>query len=379
MWNLIKYSFLTKVRNRNVIFWPLIFPFILATAMYFSIGQMEESDFETVRAAVVNENAGDIEVYAGADILAWMEEAEGISDLIDVKEMTEEAALTKLEEGEIDGIFYNGEIPSLAVSGNGFPESILQTVLNSYIGGRQTLEDTTAVHPEKTEEVLAAMGNHTNAVEQVSLGGRTTNESAQYFYALLGMACLYGCFIGFISAMELQANLTPLAARRCAGPVHRLKMILSEMSVSFVIHVTNMLLLLVYMKYILKLEFAGTLAQMLPVILLGSMIGVVMGMFITSIGTLGEGIKSGIMVGVSMIMSFFAGLMNADIKNIVDRHVPLLNRINPAALISDAMYCINVYDAPERYARDMLILAVMCVLFVTGTYIIIRRERYGSL
>ena len=179
--------------------------------------------------------------------------------------------------------------------------------------------------------------------------------------------------------MELQAYLTPLAARRCAGPSNRLHVILSETLVSFVLHFINMMLLLAYMKYILRLEFSGSYAEMLPALFLGSMIGVTMGMFITSIGKMGEGMKVGVMVGVSMAMSFCAGLMNADIKNIIDRSAPLLNRINPAALISDALYCINVYDAPARYAQDILILGVMCVLLTAGTYLIIRRERYGSI
>ena len=104
-----------------------------------------------------------------------------------------------------------------------------------------------------------------------------------------------------------------------------------------------------------------------------------MGMFITSIGKMGEGVKIGIMIGVSMTLSFLAGLMNADIKNVVDRNAPLLNRLNPAALISDALYCLNVYDAPERYIQDLVILSVMCVLLLAGTFVIIRRERYDSI
>ena len=118
---------------------------------------------------------------------------------------------------------------------------------------------------------------------------------------------------------------------------------------------------------------------MLPALFLGSMIGVTMGMFITSVGREGEGVKIGIMVGVSMALSFLAGLMNADIKNVVDKNAPLVNRLNPAALISDAMYCINVYDAPERYVQDMLILAAMSVILIAGTFLIIRRERYVSI
>ena len=179
--------------------------------------------------------------------------------------------------------------------------------------------------------------------------------------------------------MDLQANLSALAARRCVSPVHRMGWILSETTVSFSLHFINMLILLAYMKYILRLELTSAYVEMLPAVIIGSMIGVTMGMFITSIGKMGEGVKIGIMIGVSMVMSFLAGLMNADVKNAVDRNVPLLNRINPAALISDALYCLNVYDAPERYMQDIVILSVMCVLLLTGTFLIVRRERYGSI
>lgn len=83
MWNLIKYSFLTKIRNRSIVFWPLIFPFILTTVMYFSIGQMEESDFETVNVAVVAENADGNK--AEEAFLTWLEMMEESSDMIHIE------------------------------------------------------------------------------------------------------------------------------------------------------------------------------------------------------------------------------------------------------------------------------------------------------
>ncbi|MBM6852838.1 ABC transporter permease [Mediterraneibacter glycyrrhizinilyticus] len=382
MLDMIRYSFLTKIKKRDLVFWPLIFPFVLGTAMYFSIGQMEEADFETVRAALVREaEQGNVEGEdSGKEIFPiFLESLEEDSDLILTEEMTGQEAEEALENGEIDGIYYDGTDPSLTVSASGFPQSILQMVLESYMEGKETLEDVAALHPEGFAAAVRSMEDHGDVVEQVSLGGKTTDGTAQLFYALLGMACLYGCFIGYSSAMEIQANLSPLAARRCAGPVHRLSLVVTEILVSFGIHFVNMLLLLAYMKFVLKLEFAGSYVEMLPVVLMGSMIGVTMGMFITSVGKMGEGVKIGIMVGASMALSFCAGLMNPDIKNAVDRSIPLLNRVNPAALISDALYCLNVYDAPERYAQDMMILAGLCVLLTAGTFLIIRRERYVSI
>ena len=133
------------------------------------------------------------------------------------------------------------------------------------------------------------------------------------------------------------------------------------------------------MKYILKLEFAGSNAEMTAVVLAGSMFGVSMGIFVGSIGKMSEGVKIGIILGISMSLSFLAGLMAGSVKNAVERHAPLLNRLNPAALISDALYCINVYDAPQRYAKDMGILTVMSLLMIGGAFLIVRRERYDSI
>lgn len=375
MWNLIKYSFLAKIRDFSLVFWPLVFPLVLTTAMYFSIGQMEESDFETIPVAIVTQSTGEEDVFQ--EYLETM--GDDKEALINVRPMAEEEAVTALENGDIEGIFYSREEPSLTVGGSGLAQSILQMILESYTEGKQTLEDVSKIHPDRMEAAIRQMSDYGSVTEEVSLGGRTTNTTAQFFYAMIGMACLYGCFIGYQSAMDLQANLSALAARRCVSPVHRMRWILSETAVSFGIHFVNMLVLLAYMKYILRLEFAGSYAEMIPVVIIGSMIGVTMGMFITSIGKMGESVKIGIMISVSLALSFLAGLMNADIKNVIDRNVPLLNRINPAALISDALYCLNVYDAPERYMQDMVILSVMCVLLVTGTFLIVRRERYGSI
>ena len=375
MWNLIKYSFLAKIRDFSLVFWPLVFPLVLTTAMYFSIGQMEESDFETIPVAIVTQSTGEEDVFQ--EYLETM--GDDKEALINVRPMAEEEAVTALENGDIEGIFYSREEPSLTVGGSGLAQSILQMILESYTEGKQTLEDVSKIHSDRMEAAIRQMSDYGSVTEEVSLGGRTTNTTAQFFYAMIGMACLYGCFIGYQSAMDLQANLSALAARRCVSPVHRMRWILSETAVSFGIHFVNMLVLLAYMKYILRLEFAGSYAEMIPVVIIGSMIGVTMGMFITSIGKMGESVKIGIMISVSLALSFLAGLMNADIKNVIDRNVPLLNRINPAALISDALYCLNVYDAPERYMQDMVILSVMCVLLVTGTFLIVRRERYGSI
>lgn len=371
----MKYALLTKLRNPSIVFLPFLFPLALATLMYFAIGQMDQADFETVPAAVVVEKEG----AAVNSFLTFVDAMDESSGLIRAEKMTEEAALQALEKGEAEGIFYVGSDVRLTVSGNGFPESILQSVLASYQSGEEAVKDIARLHPEGMQDALEKMKEYDTAVNQVSLGGTTIDGNVQIFYALIGMACLYGCFIGFGCALWLQANLTALAARRCVAPVHRLKLILTEFGAGFLVHFANMIVLLAYMRYVLKLEFTGSFAEMTGLVLVGSMFGVSMGIFVGSLGKVGEGIRIGILLGISMSLSFLAGLMDASVKDAVEQHAPVLSRVNPAALISDALYCINVYDAPERFADNMVILIIMSALMVGGAFLIVRRERYGSI
>lgn len=374
MLHLMKYNIIVKLKCMNVIFWPLVFPLILATFFYFAFGTMEEADFETVPAAVVKEENADT-IFL--EFLETMEEDE--SHLIEVQEMTRQGALDALELKKVEGIYFVGETLSLTVAGNGIPESILQSLLESYENGRQTMELVAEQHPQKLREAAEKMEDYEELVEQVSLGGRTTNGNVQFFYALIGMACLYGAFIGLDAAINIQANLSPLAARRCVTPTHKLKMILAEMLSCFLLHYFNVLILLAYLRYVLKQELEGQILEMLLITLIGSMIGVSMGIFIGSIGKMGEGIKVGILLGISMTGSFLAGLMNVDMKYVVDQHAPLVNRLNPAAVITDAFYCINVYDDPVRFSRSLVTLVVMCMGLTLASFLLIRRERYDSI
>ena len=168
MWTMIWYSFLTKIKNVTMLFWPLVFPLVLTTAMYLSIGQIEEADFETVRAAVVSPAEEKEEPFR-----LFLDSMEQDSDLLATEEMSEQDAEDALEEGSISGIFYAGAEPSLTVGGSGFPQTILQMVLESYTEGKETLEDVAQFHPEGMDAALASMESYGDTVEQISLGDET--------------------------------------------------------------------------------------------------------------------------------------------------------------------------------------------------------------
>lgn len=373
MLHLLKYRLKSSLGNRQSMFWALFFPIILATLFYFTIFKMEEGDMTTIPVALVEKEQG--EVFT--DFLLEMEKND--SHIISVKEMDEDQALKALEEKEVKGVFYAGEKVSLSVSNKGIEESILESILKSYVDGANVMENVANLHPEGMGDAIASMNDYQSLVESVSLKGESTNGNIQYFFALIAMACLYGCFLGVVTAFELQANLTTLGARRCVTPIHKLKMIVVDMIGTLILHFTNLMLLLLYLRYVLKIGFDGQMGKMVLVVFMGCIIGVSMGILIGSIGRMKEGIKIGIMLGSSMICSFLSGLMIGNMKDIIEKNAPVINRLNPAALISDAFYCINVYDDPLRFSRNLWTLGALSIMMLVGAYLLVRRERYDSI
>lgn len=373
MLHLIKYSLTVKLKNFPSVFWPLIFPLILGTFFFFAFGNLDEADFQTVQTAVVKESS------SNPIFLYYLEQVEKSSDLISIQEMSSQEALKALQDKKISGIYYVEPSPGLTVGANGIPESILQSVLDNYENNMSTIRTILKKHPLGLLDGLKQMTDTSDLVHEVSLGGKTIDGNVQFFYALIAMACLYGCFIGFGSAITLQANLSSLAARRCVTPTHKLHLVLSEQISSFLLGYFDVIVLLLYLKYILRLDFRGQMAPMLLITFLGSLIGVSLGFFVGSFGKMKEGIKVGILLAVSMTGCFLSGLMNNTMKDNIEKNIPIINRLNPAALISDAFYCINVYNDSARYYRNLITLTIMSI-FLTGiSFLMIRRERYDSL
>ena len=192
MLHLLKYSFLSKIRNFNIVFWPLIFPLVLGTFFYFALGNLDEADFQTISVGIVKEDQADLFF---TEYLGQVEKSE--PDLLKTKEMTETEALKALEEKKISGIYYVGKTPSLTVAGNGMEESILKAVLDSSINTENTIQNILKKNPQMDMGTVEKLLSTQDMVKEVSLGGKTIDGNVQFFYALIAMACLYGSFIGF--------------------------------------------------------------------------------------------------------------------------------------------------------------------------------------
>ncbi len=379
MLHLIKYQFLQTIREWSVMFWALGFPIILGSLFYMSFGMTLEGgnfgeDMEVIRAAVVEEDAetNDKEVF-----LSFLKELEG--DVLETEVMEETEALRALRADEIEGIFYAGKEPALTVAKSQLEQSILKSLLDTYQKNAEMMKTVGTTHPEAIGAAVKAMEEWKGTTEELSVGGRTLNPNISYFFALIAYAALSGIYLGIKDCCESQANLSALGARRCVTPTHKMKLILGSFLVLFVIQFINVMALTGVVRYVFHIDLGGNAGGVLLINLLGSMISVSLGILVGSISKFSLGIKMGFGVLFTLFPGFLAGLMFGDMKNLIEQHCPVINRINPAAVLSDSYYCMAVYNDTGRMARNLVILAVMCAVCVIASFFVVRRERYDSI
>lgn len=358
------------IRNKSEMFWSLLFPVILGTlfALTFGNGSGSLEKMNPIPVALTGEDNPVFETF--------LQSLDGETLLL--TEMEEEDAIQGLKDGTIEGIFYSKKEPSLTVAGSQINESILGGLLNGYLENQWMMEEIGKNNPLGLIAAVNTMTDNRDYIQKTSVSGNEVNDTLCYFFALIGMACMFGSFNGMTSAMNLRADRSALASRRCIAPTRRIVLVAAEMAADFTVQFLNICILLLYLRFVLGISFGEKWFLLLPVCVFGSITGVAFGMFIGSM-RFTEGVKTGMLISSSLLMSFFAGLMIGGMKYVIEKNIPILNRINPAALIADAFYCISVYDNPDRYCMNLILLALLALLLTAAGYVKLGRERYDSL
>ena len=80
--------------------------------------------------------------------------------------------------------------------------------------------------------------------------------------------------------------------------------------------------------------------------------------------------KLGLGIGISLLLSFLAGMMVSNIKIIIAEKAPLINKINPVALISDGIYSLYYYQSLDRYYNNLICLVGVTLGLILLTFIL---------
>jgi len=365
------------LRDRETIFWTIVFPLFLAIFFNMALSNVNNGEtFKVIDIAVVDDEGYQNNHYFKA---ALDKVSKGDDRLFNLTLTSNAEADRLLNDNEIAGYIVVEEPIRLVVSKSGMNQSIIKSFIDNYLQTVSSVNSILLENPSSQQELFKSLSDHRQYVNEASPTNAEPDDVLNYFYTLIAMACFYGCFFGMREITDIQADISPLAARINIAPIHKLKTFIYSTCASLVIHLIEMFMLLSFLRFVLNIDFGSRTGYVLLTTVVGSVAGISLGAFISAIVKKSESIKIAVLIGVIMTGSFLAGMMYQGMKYIIARNVPVLSYLNPINLLTDAFYSLYYYTTLSRYAINMVILCIFIIVFSGGTYLIIRRRKYASL
>ena len=356
----IFYNLKITFKNTELIFWTFAFPIILGTLFFGAFSNITTADeYEPIKLGVVkNEENNIYPLYT--QILGSLSEGDDKVFEITYYDNKDEA-LEKHHSGETSGaIVFESDFPKLVTEKSDINQTIVQNVMTeieqSIVAGRQF--DAPSIKNTYTAEYEYTM--------------------IEYF-SLFAMACLYGGMIATKALDKNLANMTASGKRIAVASISKTKIILTSLFTSYITQLVGLSILFVWMTLILRIDFGANLPFIILFTMIGAILGLALGTFVSAAFKVKEDTKDGILTGFTMIGCFFAGMMGPQMKYIIDSSVPIINKLNPAAIITDGYYALSVYGPGERYVFDIISILAFSAVLSFISILILRRQKYDNL
>jgi ABC-2 type transport system permease protein len=360
-----------------------VFPIVLSTLFFFAFGDLSKADsFNKISLAVVERDGfeKDSPLYRALIPISDIDGEASEKDLFTIAVVTEEEGEKLLKDGDIAGYVHFGDRLELVLSDNGWGQTVTKRFFDDFLQTAATVENILKENPGAIREGLLedVYNRETYLYEASVTRGTSADSSIICYYALLAMTCLMGSTVSVEDIIKLQANMSPRAARLNASPAPKFKMFLYNICATAIFQIAVVAIVLVYITLVLGVNFGGRLPYVALTLLLGCITGLFFGTAISVI-TKSNGVKYALVVGGTILSSFLAGMMMVSVKHIVRQHLPFLEYVSPASLITDAFYSLYYYDGLTRYFGNMAVLFVLTVFLCAFTCLVLRRKSYASL
>ncbi len=381
------YELKRVLRQKEELFWVLLFPMILGTMFHFAFSNLSNSTeiFHTIPVAVcADEKKENQAFFQVLDALSQTEDTPFLS----VTRTDWETAKQLLKDNSVRGIFFAEENVTLTCTSSdssdanstlAIEQSILEAFLKEFLTNHTAVTEIVSQNPEKMNDILSLMDNRNVYGKQLTLTESNLDNVVQYFFNLIAMACLFTSFPALQIALKNQANLSALGARKSISPSSKAISVAAQLLSCILSQFFCLTVNVLYLFYILKVDFQTSLSMILFTSFIGCIMGVSFGYFIGAIGQLSEGTKTGILICTSMLCCFLSGLMIDTMRSIVESICPFINVINPAVRISDSFLTLSIYGINERYFQNLFALLLISVIFISAGCLMIRRKTYASL
>lgn len=373
-----KYTFLTLFKNKILIFWTFAFPILLGIFFQMAFQDIENSEtLHTMNIAVVK-----TDTFENHNI--WKETIQNLSEgsdpLFSTVYVNEEEAKKQLEEEDIIGYLKLEDTPKIVVKKSGIYQTIFKSVIEEINAQElmlnQMIQNVTVDYNtiyQKIEEITK------KEAPILNISRANLSYTMIEFYTLIAMASLYGGILGMTAINQVLANMSHNGKRVAVSPVSKGKLVLSSVLASYIVQLIGIALLFIFTIFVLKVDYGTHLALVLLLALTGSLAGLSMGVTIASILKTSESVKTGIIISITMLGCFLSGMMGITMKYIIDKNIPILNKINPASMITDGFYALYYYDTLDRFYFNIVSLLLFAAIMVMISIFYLRRQKYDSI
>ena len=377
-----KYTLKVLLRNKGLLFWTFAFPILLGLLFNMAFKDIESKEaFDVIDIAIV-ENA-----YFEND-LVFKESFKTLSNddsnkIFNITYTDLENAKKLLEEEKITGyLTLTGTGVNITVTSSGTEETILRYVTEEIESEKEIIYSFLTSEKEEEnnnfeEEISKIMANTEAKINNIS--NKNLGYTMIEYYTLIAMAALYGGTISMNATNYKLANMNPVGKRTAISPVSKRKMILGSLLASYIVQLIGLSLLFIFTIFVMKVDYGNNLPLVILLGLVGSLAGLSLGIMISSLFKTNENNKDGILISVTMLWCFLSGMMGITMKYVVDKYVPILNKINPASMMTDGLYALYYYETKERYFFDIISLLVFSFIMIIISYRSLRRQKYDSI
>ena len=389
------YSFKTLFKNKMLIFWTFAFPIVLGTFFYLAFSNIEDSEkLDIIDIAVVKNEAFTNRRLLQETFkeLSNEENEDRLFHTIYVENKEEADQL--LTKKEIIGYLFVEEEPKIIVKTSGINQTIFKTAVDEI----QQMESIMQTQVEKTiqenmengiladinPEFYEQMAMHiTNVFKEDTPIKDISSSHLSYtmveFYTLIAMACLYGGILGMTSINQNLPNMSSTGKRISISPVTKGKLLLASVSASFLVQLIGIFLLFLYTIFVLQVDYGDRLPFIILLAFVGSLAGLSLGIFTATCLKTNDNVKTGVIIAVTMLGCFLSGMMGITMKYIVDKNVPIVNKLNPASMITDGFYSLYYYDTLNRFYFNVGSLLLFALLLIGLSMYQLRRQTYDSI
>ena len=383
----LKYSIKTLFRNKMMIFWTFAFPIILGTFFNMAFSNIENSEkLSVIDIAIVEKSTGEeTEIYEKA--FASLSDSRDEDRLFDITYTSEEEAKKLLEEEKITGYLRLSASPEIVITSNGIDETIFKYAIEQIKQSIDIIKDVLSTRDYATSDGTI-MDTQLEHIQKNILRARSniideSNTHMSYtmieYYTLIAMTCLYGGLLGLSAIDKSLANISNKGKRVAASPTSKATIILSSSLAAYLVELVGLALLFIYTIFVIGVDYGTHLPQVILLALTGSFAGLSLGVAIGCLFKANEDTKTGILISITMLGCFFSGMMGITMKYIIDAHVPFINAVNPANMITDGFYALYYYGTSTRFYGDLRNLLLFSALMVSISIFCLRRQRYDSI